>query len=199
MDKDFTDTIRKIDEIQSRIDTVFKRVNSDPVYHTEKAIADAISDNPRFFDSDRKAELAEIFFAVLDKIYYSIVKPDSDSQFCNPLHEIQDAKQFPELNMLMRDMMPLGWALSAKWEKDNLKNTMSDYLAAFTPEENSAILDFMEFLFETFPQFKEQNEYHDFMEYWRKNVNDHESMRLEDDYDKALLLDVMLKKRQKSL
>ena len=84
MSRDFTEAIRTIDTLQNRMDETFHRPNADPVYHTQEAIADAISDNLRYFDADRKAELAEIFFAILDVIYERIVKQDNTEIFCNP-------------------------------------------------------------------------------------------------------------------
>ena len=100
---DFTEPMRRIDALQERLDQVFQRVNADPVYRTEQTIADAISDNPRYLDSDRKSELAEIFFAILDQIYEKIVKQDTSDPFCNPAVEPGGRARLPQTEMLMRE------------------------------------------------------------------------------------------------
>ena len=98
MSRDFTEAIRTIDTLQNRMDETFHRPNADPVYHTREAIADAISDNLRYFDADRKAELVEIFFAILEQVYERMVKPENKNPFCNP--DAPAGQRLPELEML---------------------------------------------------------------------------------------------------
>ena len=160
-DRDFTEPMRRIDALQERLDQVFQRVNADPVYRTEQAIADAISDNPRYLGADRKLELAEIFFAVLDQIYEKIVHQEKVDPFCNPLTEPCGQPRLPQTEMLMRDMMPLAWALSAAWNPPELKGTSCSFFLSFTEAEAGLFLEIIEFLADLFPEFAEAPGYGD--------------------------------------
>lgn len=194
---DFTGTMRKIDALQERIDSVFKRVNADPIYETERAIADAISDNPRYFNEDRKKELAEIFFAVLDQIYDRIVKQDQTNPFCNPMIPVSDASKprLPEFEMFARILMPLGWALEAKWAAPELQVVLDSYTSIYTEDEASLVYDLLTFLLELFPEFVETPIGRDVREYWRRFALERESMRMETDEDKSFLLSVLMRKK----
>lgn len=189
--QDFTEVMRRIDSLQEQIDSVFKRVNADPIYETEQAIADAISDNPRYYNEDRKKELAEIFFAVLDQIYDRIVKQDTQNPCCNPVIPAGGKPRLPEMEMFFRVIMPLGWALEAKWSADALKNVRDAYLATYSQEEALLVYDLLRFLFEMFPEFTQD----DVLEYWRMIAEEPESMRPESDEDKSFMLSVLMQKK----
>lgn len=189
--QDYTEVMRRIDALQERLDSVFKRVNADPIYETEQAIADAISDNPRYYNEDRKKELAEIFFAVLDQIYDRIVKQDVKNPFCNPQVTAGEKTRLPEMEMFFRIIMPLGWALEAKWAAESLKNVRDAYLAIYTQEEAQLVYDLLAFLFELFPEFAQT----DVLEYWRMMAEESENMRSESDEDKSFMLSVLMRKK----
>lgn len=189
--QDYTEVMRRIDALQERLDSVFKRVNADPIYETGEAIADAISDNPRYYNEDRKKELAEIFFAILDQIYDRIVKQDAKNPFCNPQIPAGAQPRLPEMEMFFRVIMPLGWALEAKWTADSLKNVRDAYLATYSPEEAQLVYELLGFLFELFPEFTQA----DVLEYWRMTAEEPESMRPESDEDKSFLLSILMRKK----
>jgi len=192
---DFTEPMRRIDALQGRIDQVFQRVNADPVYRTEQTISDAISDNPRYLDSDRKAELAEIFFAILDQIYEKIVKQDTSDPFCNPAVDPRGRDRLPQTEMLMRDMMPLAWALSARWDPPDLKGTCCPFFFSFTEEEAGLFLEIIEFLAGLFPEFAASPGYGDLHEFWTNLAAHRELLREEDDEAKSRLLSVLVQKK----
>lgn len=189
--QDYTEIMREIDSLQDRLDSVFKRVNADPIYETGQAIADAISDNPRYYNEDRKKELAEIFFAVLDQVYDRIVKQDAQNPFCNPQIPAGTVPRLPEMAMFFRIIMPLGWALEAHWSADSLKNVRDSYLAIYSPAEALLIYDLLKFLFRIFPEFTQE----DVLEYWRMTAEEPDAMRMENDEDKAFMLSVLMKKK----
>ena len=189
--QDYTAVMRRIDALQERLDSVFKRVNADPIYETEQSIADAISDNPRYYNEDRKKELTEIFFALLDQIYDRIVKQDVINTFCNPQIPAGSKPRLPEMEMFFRVVMPLGWALEAKWAAESLKNVRDAYLATYTQEEAQLVYDLLGFLFELFPEFTQT----DVLEYWRMTAEEPDSMRLESDEDKSFMLSVLIQKK----
>ena len=189
--QDYTEVMRRIDALQERLDSVFKRVNADPIYETEQSIADAISDNPRYYNEDRKKELAEIFFALLDQIYDRIVKQDVKNTFCNPQIPAGSKPRLPEMEMFFRVVMPLGWALEAKWASESLKNVRDAYLATYTQEEAQLVYDLLGFLFELFPEFTQT----DVLEYWRMTAGEPDSMRPESDEDKSFMLSVLIQKK----
>ena len=189
--QDYTAVMRLIDALQERLDSVFKRVNADPIYETEQSIADAISDNPRYYNEDRKKELAEIFFALLDQIYDRIVKQDVKNTFCNPQIPAGSKPRLPEMEMFFRVVMPLGWALEAKWAAESLKNVRDAYLATYTQEEAQLVYDLLGFLFELFPEFTQT----DVLEYWRMTAEEPDSMRPESDEDKSFMLSVLIQKK----
>ena len=60
---------RDIEGFQHQLDKLFKRANEAPVYDTRKKLEDAVSDNPRYYPPDRRKELAEILFGILDVVY----------------------------------------------------------------------------------------------------------------------------------
>ena len=194
-DRDFTEPMRRIDALQERLDQVFQRVNADPVYRTEQAIADAISDNPRYLGADRKLELAEIFFAILDQIYEKIVHQEKSDPFCNPLAESGGRDRLPQTEMLMRDMMPLAWALSAAWEPPELKGTSCSFFLSFTEAEAGIILEILEFLTELFPEFAAAKGYGDVHEFWTNLASHRELLREEDDEAKSKLLSILVRKK----
>jgi len=189
--QDYTSVMRRIDALQERLDSVFKRVNADPIYETEQSIADAISDNPRYYNEDRKKKLAEIFFALLDQIYDRIVKQDAKNPCCNPQIPAGSKPRLPEMEMFFRVIMPLGWALEAKWVAESLKNVRDAYLATYTQEEAQLVYDLLGFLFELFPEFTQT----DVLEYWRMTAEEPESMRPESDEDKSFMLSVLMQKK----
>lgn len=189
--QDYTAVMRRIDALQERLDSVFKRVNADPIYETEQSIADAISDNPRYYNEDRKKELSEIFFAVLDQIYDRIVKQDAKNTFCNPQIPAGSKPRLPEMEMFFRVIMPLGWALEAKWAAESLKYVQDAYLASYTQEEAQLVYELLGFLFDLFPEFTQT----DVLEYWRMTAEEPESMRLESDEDKSFMLSVLMQKK----
>ena len=194
-DRDFTEPMRRIDALQERLDQVFQRVNADPVYRTEQAIADAISDNPRYLGADRKLELAEIFFAVLDQIYEKIVHQEKVDPFCNPLTEPCGQPRLPQTEMLMRDMMPLAWALSAAWNPPELKGTSCSFFLSFTEAEAGLFLEIIEFLADLFPEFAEAPGYGDLHEFWTDLAFHRELLREEDDEAKSKLLSILVRKK----
>jgi len=196
MSQDFSRTLQDIDSIQERIDKAFKRVNADPIFASPQAIRDAVSDNARYYPADRKNELAEIFFAILDQIYAKLKAKDDSDPFCNPLFPADGKTQrFPEFEMLARDMMPLGWALEAKWADASLENTYDMYLKVFSEEEAAVICDTLNFCLGLFPECRESAIGTDLAEYWRRFAFERESMREENDTDKAFLLSVLMKKK----
>lgn len=190
MEKDFTQVMRDIDALQERLDEVFKRVNADPIYETERAIADAISDNPRYFNDDRRKELAEIFFAILDQIYDRIVKQDQKNLFCNP--QVNDG-YLPETEMLLLDVMPLAWALQKQWVKPELAFSYDEYVGGFSEAETQLVYDILLFLANLFESFKKAAA--DVIEYWQRLAAERDAMHAETDEDKALLLSVLLAKK----
>ena len=192
---DFTEPMRRIDVLQERLDQVFQRVNADPVYRTEQTIADAISDNPRYLGADRKLELAEIFFAVLDQIYEKIVHQEKVDPFCNPLTEPCGQPRLPQTEMLMRDMMPLAWALSAAWNPPELKGTSCSFFLSFTEAEAGLFLEIIEFLADLFPEFAEAPGYGDLHEFWTNLAFHRELLREEDDEAKSKLLSILVRKK----
>lgn len=190
MEKDFTQVMRDIDALQERLDEVFKRVNADPIYETERAIADAISDNPRYFNDDRRKELAEIFFAILDQIYDRIVKQDHKTLFCNP--QANDG-YLPETEMLLLDVMPLAWALQKQWVKPELALTYDEYIGGFSEAETLLVFDILQFFAGAFDSFRIAAA--DVIEYWKRLAAERDAMHAETDEDKALLLSVLLAKK----
>ena len=197
MSQDFTQTMRDIDALQERIDKTFKRVNADPIFNSPSAVRDAISDNARYYPADRKSELAEIFFAILDQIYEKLVRQDSQDPFCNPQvpYAPGGAPRFPEFEMLARDMMPLGWALEAKWADPSLADTFDIYLGTYSEEEASVIYDTLVFCLDLFPECRDSPIGADLLEYWRRFSLERASMREENDRDKAFLLSVLMRKK----
>ena len=190
MEKDFTQVMRDIDALQERLDEVFKRVNADPIYETERAIADAISDNPRYFNDDRRKELAEIFFAILDQIYDRIVKQNQKTLFCNP--QANDG-YLPETEMLLLDVMPLAWALQKQWVKPELAFSYDEYVGGFSEAETQLVYDILLFFANLFESFKKAAA--DVIEYWQRLAAERDAMHAETDEDKALLLSVLLAKK----
>lgn len=186
--------IRRADELQERIDRIFKRVNADPVYADWKQIADAISDNPRYLGNDRKFELGEIFFGILEQVYREAAAHD-DEESGGPLF----TGDLPEAEMLMRDMMPLSWALCAEWTPPELKNVYCVFFQSFTPEESELFLDLIRFAAEVFPAFGKRAEYPDVLEFWDNMAHHRENLRIEDDEAKSELLTVLARKQAASL
>ncbi len=196
-EQDFTQIMRDIDSLQERLDKVFKRVNADPIYADEKQIGDAISDNPRYFAMDRKNELCEIFFAILDQIYARIVNQDRENYIFNPqLPPGPGVSRLPEMDMLERDMMPLSWALQAEWAAPYLCDTIDSYFQLFSEAEAEIVFDTVDFLFRIFPEYAETPQGNDVLEYWRKLAHERDSLRPESDEDKSFLLDLLMKKKQ---
>ncbi len=199
MAEDQTQVIRRIDELQERIDKVFKRVNPNPVYTSKSAIADAISDNLRYLGDDRKFELGEIFFGILEQIYERIVKQDMQDPFCNPQVSADAGERVPEPEMLMRDMMPLAWALNTEWTPPELKNVYCVFFQSFTEEEAQLFYELITFLAETFPEFAQRKEYSDFIGFWDNLAHNREVLIPEDDEAKSKLLTVLAGKQAASL
>ncbi len=180
-----------------------------PAYTTEKAMEDAVSDNVRYFGPDRKEEIAEIFFSILSRMTDRIVHQDRTDSFCNPQIPPADgaenpmrsaevsasAPRLPQMDMLMRSLMPLSWALAGEWEIPELKNTIDEYLSSYTEEEALLVYEVLDFLFRTFPEFSGTVRQVEFMDYWKRMAHDRASLRPEDDQAKSILLDYLLKKR----
>lgn len=196
-EQDLSKKLNEIDTLQERLDKTFKRVNADPLYTTEKALSDAISDNPRYFNADRKKELAEIFFSLLELIHTRISSPDASAGLlCNPQRPPENGKpRLPELEMLLRDMMPLSWALEAQWLRPELKNTFDTYLETFSPEETDTLYDTLRFIAGLFPEISASQQGRDVLEYWRLLSCEHDSMRAENNQDKAFLLSTLMAKK----
>ncbi len=207
--EDFTSVLREADALMERLDRVFKRRNESPAYTTEKAMEDAVSDNVRYFGPDRKEEIAEIFFSILSRMTDRIVHQDRTDSFCNPQIPPADgaenpmrsaevsasAPRLPQMDMLMRSLMPLSWALAGEWEIPELKNTIDEYLSSYTEEEALLVYEVLDFLFRTFPEFSGTVRQVEFMDYWKRMAHDRASLRPEDDQAKSILLDYLLKKR----
>lgn len=185
--------IRRVDGLQERIDRVFKRVNADPVYADWKQIADAVSDNPRYLGDDRKFELGEIFFAILEQIYREAAAREEEDDV--PLF----TGDLTEAEMLMRDMMPLSWALCAQWTPPELKNVCCVFFQSFTPEESELFFDLLRFMADVFPAFGKRTEYPDVLEFWDNMAHHRENLRPEDDEAKSELLTVLARKQAASL
>ncbi len=207
--EDFTSVLREADSLMERLDRVFKRRNESPAYTTEKALEDAVSDNVRYFGPDRKEEIAEIFFSILSLITDRIVHQDRTDSFCNPqipsvcgtenppssADVSASQPRLPQMDMLMRSLMPLAWALAGEWEIPELKNTIDDYLSSYTEEEALLVYEVLMYLFRVFPEFSGTPRQVEFMDYWDRMAHDRASLRPEDDPAKSLLLDYLLKKR----
>ena len=102
----------------------------------------------------------------------------------------------PEMDMLLRCMMPLSWALSARWESPELTDLIDDYLSVYNENEAAVIYETLIFLLNLFPEYrKELPQSGDVREYWRKLAHERESLRPEDDNAKAQMLTILLKKK----
>lgn len=196
---DCTQIMKDVDSFCERIDEVYKRKNVDPAYTAQKALEDAISDSVRYFGNDRKEEVAEILFSILDKIYRNILSQNTDSSFCNPQVEKGDAPRLPQMDMFMRSLMPLSWALSGQWEIPELKDTIDEYLLLYSEPEALLVYEIFDFLFKTFPEFAGTPQQKDFMDYWRKMAHSRGELTPEDDNAKSILLGYLMEKRSSIL
>ena len=183
----------RIDTLQKHFDEVFHRVNADPIYQSREEIADAISDNLRYFDADRKADLAEVFFALLEQMYDRVEHPGSGNSFCDPAAAPGD--RFPEVEMLCRDIMPMAWALSAEWNPPELRNTYCEYFQSYSQEESAVIFETLEFFAQHFEELGKSPFYEDVRDFWHCMAYTPEALREEDDEIRSKLLDVLLAKK----
>lgn len=187
MKEDYTEVIRKADELQKLLDEVFRRGNTNAVYRSEAAIREAISDNPRFYNEDRKNDLAEILYALIDLVYGNILAQNRETPCCNPQLPPESGDRLPDAEMLMRIMMPLGWALDATWFDPTQSSVIDDYIGAFSEREVNAVYQCLDFLFQLFPEYLAMPTGRDVLEYWRKLATERDSMRVPDEHDRQLL------------
>ncbi|GEM_PF-1413313 len=185
---------RDIEAYQLELDKVFHRVNEDPIYDTPKKVAEAISDNPRFFPTDRKMELAEILYSILDQIYERAdeLPTDGDLRF-NPLPEGSSIERLPETEMLFRASMPLEWGLAATWLFPEMKCVMDEYISVFTLKEAELVYGIFDFLLELFPAQNEAGSMaQDVLEYWRGLAKTPELFHKETEEEKSRMLPELL-------
>jgi len=183
---------RDIEAFQHELDKIFKRANEDPVYDTEAKLRDAISDNPRFYPADRRKELAEILFGILDLVYERAGSDDDPEPFCNPVLPGADLSRLPEPEMLFRCIMPLAWSIRGRWVYPEMKRVMDDYIASFTPKEANLVHQILDFLLELFPDSSQSDASREVLAYWRELAEAPERFHTETPSEKSLLLQVLL-------
>ena len=183
---------RDIEAFQHELDKIFKRANEDPVYDTEAKLRDAISDNPRYYPADRRKELAEILFGILDLVYERAGSDDDPEPFCNPVLPGADLSRLPEPEMLFRCVMPLAWSIRGRWVYPEMKRVMDDYIASFTPKEARLVHQILDFLLELFPDASESAAPREVLAYWRELAEAPERFHAETPSEKSLLLQVLL-------
>ena len=188
---------RDIEAFQHELDKLFKRPNEDPVYDSERKLRDAISDNPRFYPPDRRRELAEILFGILDFVYERAGSDDDPDPFCNPVLPGADLSRLPEPEMLFRCMMPLAWSIRAKWVYPEMKRIMDDYIASFTHPQAKLVWQILDFLLELFPCRPDDSaRAADVRAYWRELAEAPERFHPETPSEKSILLQVLLEAAQ---
>ena len=187
---------RDIEALQHELDKVFKRPNEDPVYDTEQKLRDAISDNPRFYPPDRRMELAEILFGILDIVYERAGSDDDPEPFCNPVLPGADLSRLPEPEMLFRCIMPLAWSIRARWVYPEMKRVMDDYIASFSHPQIKLVWQILDFLLDLFPDRSDSPASAEVRAYWRELAEAPERFHAETPSEKSLLLQVLLEAAQ---
>lgn len=187
---------RDIEALQHELDKVFKRPNEDPVYDTEQKLRDAISDNPRFYPPDRRMELAEILFGILDIVYERAGSDDDPEPFCNPVLPGAGLSRLPEPEMLFRCMMPLAWSIRGRWVYPEMKRVMDDYIASFPPAQIKIVWQVLDFLLDLFPGAPDDPAPAEVRAYWRGLADEPERYHAETPSEKSILLQVLLEAAQ---
>ena len=187
---------RDIEALQHEIDKVFKRPNEDPVYDTEQKLRDAISDNPRYYPPDRRMELAEILFGILDFVYERAGSDDDPEPFCNPVLPGADLSRLPEPEMLFRCMMPLAWSIRGRWVYPEMKRVMDDYIASFPPAQVKIVWQVLDFLLDLFPGAPDDPAPAEVRAYWHGLAEEPERYHAETPSEKSILLQVLLEAAQ---
>ena len=187
---------RDIEALQHELDKVFKRPNEDPVYDTEQKLRDAISDNPRFYPPDRRMELAEILFGILDFVYERSGSDDDPDPFCNPVLPGAGLSRLPESEMLFRCMMPLAWSIRGRWVYPEMKRVMDDYIASFPPAQVKIVWQVLDFLLDLFPGEPDDSAPAEVRAYWRGLAEEPERYHAETPSEKSILLQVLLEAAQ---
>ena len=187
---------RDIEAFQHELDKVFKRANEDPVYDTEAKLRDAISDNPRFYPADRRKELAEILFGILDLVYERAGSDDDPDPFCNPVLPGADLARLPEPEMLFRCMMPLAWSIRGRWVYPEMKRVTDDFISSFTQPQVKLIWQILDFLLELFPDDSGSPASAEVRAYWRELAEAPERFHVETPSEKSILLKVLLEAAQ---
>lgn len=187
---------RDIEALQHEIDKVFKRPNEDPIYDTEQKLRDAISDNPRYYPADRRMELAEILFGVLDFVYERAGSDDDPEPFCNPILPGADLSRLPEPEMLFRCVMPLAWSIRGRWVYPEMKRVMDDYIASFPPAQVKIVWQVLDFLLDLFPGKPDDSAPAEVRAYWRGLAEEPERYHAETPSEKSMLLQVLLEAAQ---
>ena len=187
---------RDIEAFQHELDKIFKRANEAPIYDTRKKLEDAISDNPRYYPPDRRKELAEIFFGILDFVYERAGSDDDPDPFCNPVLPGADLSRLPEPEMLFRCMMPLAWSIRARWVYPEMKRVMDDFIASFTPQQVKIIHQILGFLLDLFPDRSGSPAAAEVLAYWRGLAEEPERYHTETPSEKSMLLQVLLEAAQ---
>jgi len=187
---------RDIEAFQHELDKLFKRPNEAPIYDTKSKLEDAISDNPRYYPPDRRKELAEIFFGILDFVYERAGSDDDPEEFCNPVLPGADLTRLPEPEMLFRCMMPLAWSIRGRWVYPEMKRVTDDFISSFTPEQVKLIWQILDFLLELFPDNSGAPASSEVRAYWRELAEAPERFHVETPPEKSLLLKVLLEAAQ---
>lgn len=190
--------LRDIEGFQAQLDKVFHRTNEDPIYRDIPHLSDAISDNPRFFQDDRRADLAEILFALLDIIYEQIDEGEDAPRELNPMAKNPCTDDVPECDMLLRIIMPLSWGISKAWPWPELASATDFYTASFSREEVKLVSSIIEFVFDLFPPSPVlSSAVAEVRAYWKGLANDPESFHPESEEDKSALLPILLSAAKK--
>ena len=187
---------RDIEAFQNELDKLFKRPNEAPVYDTKQKLEDAISDNPRYYPPDRRLELAEVFFGILDFVYERAGSDDDPEEFCNPVLPGADLTRLPEPEMLFRCMMPLAWSIRGRWVYPEMKRVMDDYIASFTAPQIKIVWQVLDFLLDLFPGAPDSAAPAEVRAYWRGLAEEPERYHAETPSEKSILLQVLLEAAQ---
>ena len=187
---------RDIEAFQHELDKLFKRPNEAPIYDTRKKLEDAISDNPRYYPPDRRKELAEIFFGILDFVYERAGSDDDQEVFCNPVLPDANLTRLPEPEMLFRCMMPLAWSIRGRWVYPEMKRITDDYIASFSQPQVKIIYQVLDFLLELFPDKSGATASAEVLAYWRELAEAPERFHRETPSEKSILLQVLLEAAQ---
>ena len=187
---------RDIEAFQNELDKLFKRPNEAPVYDTKQKLEDAISDNPRYYPPDRRLELAEIFFGILDFVYERAGSDDDPDPFCNPVLPGADLSRLPEPEMLFRCVMPLAWSIRGRWVYPEMKRVMDDFIASFPSAQIKIVWQVLDFLLDLFPGDPDDSAPADVRAYRRGLAEEPERYHAETPSEKSILLQVLLEAAQ---